>query len=392
MSTATAPDPYFKGITYNPSFFSSSSTSLTQGQANLLYLKKTTADTATALETFSAGISTTGISNTGKISSTSDISTSGGSFLGNTLTTSANSDILNICTAARSADINIGTGNNTSANAIYIGSKTGSGASITTVNINTAGSGTGLTTIGGNSATTIGGVLTVSGDATCSSKLAVTGVSTFTGNCINNGNVVLNGTNITAGISFITSAYNILTSLTTGTINIGSSTSTTTMNGTLTANSGLTLASGQYITTSYSGTITAPTSTQVGGIFSTITLYTPTTPTSNNVSSYASITLPQGSWMVFFTRSMSYVAPTIRALFSLGSIQQTNQTPVPATDYKYGITTITNATANTTYASMTVPINVITATTIYLNITVSYTGTGPTFDTTNAQFYAMRIA
>ena len=55
MSSATAPYPYFNGITYNPSFFSSSSSStgLTQAQANLLYLRKTTADTATATETFS---------------------------------------------------------------------------------------------------------------------------------------------------------------------------------------------------------------------------------------------------------------------------------------------------------------------------------------------------
>ena len=248
MSSATAPYPYFNGITYNPSFFSSSSTSLTQGQANLLYLRKTTADTATALETFTGGIATIGITNTGKITSTNDVSTSGGSFLGNTLTTNATSDILNICTTARSADINIGTGTNTLANAINIGSKSGSGASITTVNINTAGSGTGLTTIGGNSATTIGGVLTVSGDATCSSKLAVSGVSTFTANCINNGNVVLNGTNITAGASFLASAYNILTTVT-GTIGIGSSTSTTTISGPTTIGNDLTMGSNKTIFT-----------------------------------------------------------------------------------------------------------------------------------------------
>ena len=70
MSSATAPYPYFNGIIYNPSFFSSSSsTSLTQAQANLLYLKKTTADTATALETFSGGI----LSNSLKTIATSDI-------------------------------------------------------------------------------------------------------------------------------------------------------------------------------------------------------------------------------------------------------------------------------------------------------------------------------
>jgi hypothetical protein len=58
MSTATAPYPYFNGITYNPSFFSSSSNGLTQTQANLLYLRKTTDDTATATETFSKILTT----------------------------------------------------------------------------------------------------------------------------------------------------------------------------------------------------------------------------------------------------------------------------------------------------------------------------------------------
>ena len=64
MSSANAPYPYFNGITYNSSFFSSSSSSstgLTQEQANSLYLRKTTTDTATALETFSGGISSTTI-------------------------------------------------------------------------------------------------------------------------------------------------------------------------------------------------------------------------------------------------------------------------------------------------------------------------------------------
>lgn len=45
---------------YNPAFFEASAAdSITQAQANALYLKKTTADTATALETFNAGIATT---------------------------------------------------------------------------------------------------------------------------------------------------------------------------------------------------------------------------------------------------------------------------------------------------------------------------------------------
>jgi hypothetical protein len=56
MSSSNPPYPNFNGITYNSSFFSTISGGLTQGQANLLYLRKTYADTATATETFGAGI------------------------------------------------------------------------------------------------------------------------------------------------------------------------------------------------------------------------------------------------------------------------------------------------------------------------------------------------
>jgi len=56
MTSQNPPYPYFTGITYNSSFFSSTSSNLTQGEANLLYLRKTVSDTAVATETFSAGI------------------------------------------------------------------------------------------------------------------------------------------------------------------------------------------------------------------------------------------------------------------------------------------------------------------------------------------------
>jgi hypothetical protein len=53
------PPPIIISTIYNPTFFEASVDTITQGQANALYLKKKTPDTATALETFSAGISTT---------------------------------------------------------------------------------------------------------------------------------------------------------------------------------------------------------------------------------------------------------------------------------------------------------------------------------------------
>lgn len=58
MTTIPPPSQQFTGIFYNPSFWISSATSLTQSVANTLYLRKTTTDSASALETFNAGIST----------------------------------------------------------------------------------------------------------------------------------------------------------------------------------------------------------------------------------------------------------------------------------------------------------------------------------------------
>jgi hypothetical protein len=48
----------FNGLDFNPTIFEVTDT-FTQGEANLLYLQKTVADTATAVETFNAGIITT---------------------------------------------------------------------------------------------------------------------------------------------------------------------------------------------------------------------------------------------------------------------------------------------------------------------------------------------
>ena len=65
MSSAIPPYPWFSGITYNPSFFASSTGDLTKAQANALYLRKTVPDTATALETFHCGIQTNNIESIG---------------------------------------------------------------------------------------------------------------------------------------------------------------------------------------------------------------------------------------------------------------------------------------------------------------------------------------
>ena len=61
MTTTLPPSQQFTGIFYNPAFWTSADSGLTQELANTLYLEKTTPDTATALQTFSGGLSTQSI-------------------------------------------------------------------------------------------------------------------------------------------------------------------------------------------------------------------------------------------------------------------------------------------------------------------------------------------
>jgi len=59
------PEYYFPNIDFNPAFYALDTGGLSQETANALYLQKTVPDTATALETFTAGIKTLSISSTG---------------------------------------------------------------------------------------------------------------------------------------------------------------------------------------------------------------------------------------------------------------------------------------------------------------------------------------
>lgn len=75
MSSDNPPYPFYPGIPFNPSFFTSDNGSgLTEAQANAKYLKKTVPDTATALETFNGGIS---INGTTTITGPTNINTTG---------------------------------------------------------------------------------------------------------------------------------------------------------------------------------------------------------------------------------------------------------------------------------------------------------------------------
>ena len=91
MTSQNPPYPYFDGITYNSSFFGTTTSSgLTQAVANTLYLRKTVADIATSSETFSAGILTNGIEQIGTTNitlygntTTASIGLGGGQTAGN---------------------------------------------------------------------------------------------------------------------------------------------------------------------------------------------------------------------------------------------------------------------------------------------------------------------
>ena len=74
MVSFSPPYPYFTGIIYDSAYFNSSS-SLTQAQANALYLKKSSPDTATAVETFNAGIITKGLLGDHAVLTATDLTT-----------------------------------------------------------------------------------------------------------------------------------------------------------------------------------------------------------------------------------------------------------------------------------------------------------------------------
>jgi hypothetical protein len=67
MTAENPPFPYYDGIPYNSEFFTTetSSAGLSETKANTLYLRKTTPDTASALETFNGGLATTTLTASG---------------------------------------------------------------------------------------------------------------------------------------------------------------------------------------------------------------------------------------------------------------------------------------------------------------------------------------
>ena len=209
MTTNASPSPNFSGINFNAEFFSSSSTYLTEEEANLLYLNKAVPDTANVLETFTVGISATAIgANTASIDFVTSIGT-------NTtfIRSSGGGGALTICDDTTSGHLDIGTGTTRTGN-INIGNGVGATGSVI------IGSATSPTTVGG--ALTSTGLLTANGNVKtaildCNDTSAGTTALAIAPNAVN-GNIVI-GASLGVGDVAIGGAQSAGGSITLGSVN-----------------------------------------------------------------------------------------------------------------------------------------------------------------------------
>lgn len=260
MSAFQAPLYYFSGIAFNSAFYNeTTSGDLTLSQANALYLRKTTADTATALETFTGGIASNSIQST---TATTDMS----------IGSSQTNGILNLGTGGlRTATgaINIGTGGTSSPCIVNIanGGVTQQGS----VNIANTGGATISTAVNiGNGSST--GFVTIGNPA---NNVLLNGASILIANNSVGGIVQIKNANNSVGeVQIVTSSggtnttpVKISTGTTTGAVTIGSSSNTTNFNSaTLNIGGNLTMGTGKNITLAPTTSIVAPTAfTQLGG-------------------------------------------------------------------------------------------------------------------------------
>jgi hypothetical protein len=286
---------------------------------------------------------------------------------------SQTSGVMNIATGVRTTDGALNINNNASAvNTISMGA-----AGVTT-NI------TGIGTIKANvfdvvsnaTSTTLFGTTTTGsidiGAAQTSGVLNIgTGVRLTTGS----GGAINIGTNA--------SASNV------GPINIGST------NTPINFNNDIILTKNNYITTTASASsFTAPSGPlQVGCVVSGSSL-SPTFPANDNVSSYGSIVLKAGTWVLTVNRQLNTIGGTSKVLFAFGDTLRNNVAVTAANDYLYGVGNAPVQTSGTGIGHFT-SIASITAggdVTVYFNLVPSYSTPTPGSTTANFRFVATRIA
>lgn len=212
MSSDNPPYPYYNGIPFNPSFFTSTTdtgSGLTETAANALYLRKTVTDTATALETFNEGIVTPSISSTGA---------------------------LIIATEASAGTVNIGSGENILSIEGSITSINESGAQQTNIGTNVVGSSTNINSraIAIANGTNFQGTVNIMNGGTSTGTINIGKATTFpaptntTTNIQGETNINVTGTTSTT----IGNTTGGTISLSSNNITIGNSTTSTTMNAT----------------------------------------------------------------------------------------------------------------------------------------------------------------
>jgi hypothetical protein len=331
MSADSPPTYYFTGIQFNSSFYLDVSTSpLTQSQASALYLLKKTADTATALETFSGGILANNIS---------PVTTSSTISLNSSKVGSTNADpAIAIATSDVTRTIKLGNESSTNQNSVHLAS-----LDVTFNGINNITGTTGVIQIG-NKQTTSAGSLNIG----CS----------------------------TAGNIRVEAPINIGTDSTmTGLINIGSSNAT---QSTLIKNADVRMGVGKSIVLQDTTSYTAPTAdTMLGGI----TLGSFSTPSSSFSANkdVATITLVKGTYMVFFSFQANYTVLPTTNYITLGG------TAVGAPSFIAGASTLTSGALGILGSF---PASITTGGTILL--TYNITGTINTLTVTS--YRAVRIS
>ena len=409
MTSQNPPYPYFTGITYNSSFFSSTSSGLSQGQANLLYLQKTTTDTATATETFSAGLIASSVTTSTINSSGSgvDISIGNSQVAGKLNLGNGSNHAGQISIGSTSANpyISIGTGATGGSTNIQIGSTSASSLQI----LNTSSTITGpLTASGGISTTTLDtstpasnfslipslGAATTMGIGVAAPTYVATKtiqIGETTGTSVHAGGIDCTGVTINGAVSPAIGTLTIAGAQTTGTLVIGGGIRTTGgLGGSIAIGANASNVAPISIgavgnTTTINGALTTTGSTTAsGGIISNGFKYinTVTTPLVNDAGYYSAwnlsgtqgesniVTLSQAplGGVSFYNRITS---PSIGGVTYLGGIFQTAMAMIPT-----GIFNI--ASINLPYTTLptltSTQIGYTTGTYLTTNLAMSATG------------------
>jgi hypothetical protein len=242
--------------------------------------------------------------------------------------------------------------------------------------------------------TTTGDIKTITGKLIGSTLDAVVDTAEGT-TALKIGNNVITGT-IEIGNSQTTGDIKIgLSDAVGATITVGTANTATTINGTLTSNNGLTLASDKYITTGHSTSISGPTlQTQVGYTITPSNGGSISTTVPNNalVSSVSSITLSTGVWFLTATRNINNTNGCTRVNWSFGDTLRSGGPTGNSGDYKWGVSTLVpNGQLN--YMTLTGIVTALVPTTVYFNLYLEYSTPTPSITSTaNINFNAVRIA